>query len=165
MRQFPDYLRDIRPSLRDHTQFYKNLPTILLHPQTVIHEIKEILPRPFGDGSGYFYANDDDGKSLNFSVKFTAPLEADFFSDEHDQPGTKLTSREFLLLLAATHPDSLALLNEGFAATDTTYTTKVYIKVPRKPDWGLGCELPESTDPVWTPEYMEIYKRQSDKSD
>lgn len=108
--------------MKETDGIFHDLPTILLHPQTAIHEIKQ---------TG---ANDD---VLMISISFTAPFEADFASDEYDaSPKTVLTPKELRLLGALAHSESVEVCVENMSRTATTLCGVAVIEARRKPNWG-----------------------------
>lgn len=110
----------------------------MLHPRTVIHEIKEIQPLQEGDNpkNSYYSVLKAGDELMFFSIRFTAPLEADFSSDEHDAHPRALTPRELRLIGAAAHSESIVDAVQEIERRDGTFSTTAYISTLRKPNWG-----------------------------
>jgi len=109
--------------MSEKSEILRDVVTILLHPQTEIHDIEQ---------TGVWE------DVMTISVRFTAPLEADFASAEHDdRPKTTLNPRKLRLLGALAHSEAILTHMETPRASAMIYASGVaHFRVLRKPYWG-----------------------------
>jgi len=111
-------------------EFLDELVTILLHPQTEIHELR---------------AEQVSADGMNVIIHFTAPYTLNYASDDYDDSNA-LSSEDLRLLGACSHNDARLIATDDICRDDTHFSAKVTVMALTKPQWmrpewmGRSCD-------------------------